>query len=275
MVSLGRISWVHLAAPLLLAVANLLSLLGLNTVFELVALLAYGCVIVALHWESMQTFLDRQQVSKAMAQDALFLSQERQRYLEVSEIISTVPSLDQSLEHVARSMAHITHSDQSVILVLDVNSPDQAHLAAIYSPERPVDLKKLKNPSFSIATYTALKATITSGNSKNSCTLIQNGNGFDSLYTIWHEERLGPMLIQPLLIQGKTIGAFILGNPVTRQPIQEADQALCRSLASQIAMMVEAYRHHSNLQAQIEALTTPSVEPASSEEVISSASYSQ
>ena len=65
--------------------------------------------------------------------------------------------------------------------------------------------------------------------------LVQMENGFDSLYTIWQEERSGPMLIQPLLIQGKTIGAFVLGNPVTGHPIQERDQALCRSLASQIA----------------------------------------
>ena len=161
LVSLGRISWVHLAVPLLLAVANFMSLIGSTTIFALVALLAHGFLIAALHWEGVQMYVDQHQASKAMAEDALFVSQERQRLLEVSEIISAVPNLNQSLEHVVRSMAHITHSDQSVILMLDVNRTDQAHLAAIYSPERPVDIKKLKKSTFSIATYTPLQATIT------------------------------------------------------------------------------------------------------------------
>ena len=267
LVSLGRVSWVHLAAPIVLALAYFLSLLGSTGIFGLVVLLAYGFVIGALHWESVQAYLDRQQASDAIAQDAIYLSQERQRLLEVSEIISAVPNLDQSMEHVARSMAHITHSDQSVVLMLDVNATDQVRPAVIYSPERPVDLKKYIDSTFSIANYTPLQAAI---DQQQQILLYphSNGNGLASLYAMWQEDRSGPTMIQPLLVQGKAIGALILGNPVTEQPIQEHDQTLCRNLASQIAVMVEAYRHNVALQSQVEALTaqaektTPEPTPA-------------
>jgi len=260
LVSLGQISWLHLAAPLVLALAYFFGLLGLNSIFDLVVLLAYGFLIGALHWESVQTYLGRQRASEAMAQDALFFSQERQRLLEVREIISAVPSLSQSMEHVARSMAHITHSDQSVILVLDVKAMDRVRPAAIYCPEHPIDLEKLKKTTFEIAAYTPLQAAFDHQQQKMLYP-HSNGNGLENLYTIWQEKRSGPTLIQPLLLQGKAIGALILGNPVTGQAIQEHDQALCRNLASQIAIMVEAHRHNVNLQSQIEELTAQAAQP--------------
>ena len=71
-------------------------------------LLAYALLIAALHHEGMQIFRGRRARSEAAAQYALSVSRERQRLLEVSEIISAVPSVEESMVHLTRTMAHIT-----------------------------------------------------------------------------------------------------------------------------------------------------------------------
>jgi PAS domain S-box-containing protein len=252
LISLGQLRWTHLAAPLTLALANFLSLLDLGNVSWLMTLLAYGFLIGALHWESLQAYRGRQQASEAMVQEAINLSRERQRLLEVSEIISAVPDLDQSLAHVARSIATVTHADQAAIFMVDIEVEDHVHLAAIYSPERPVPFTNLDQKTVELTHCLPLQTAI----SKQQQLLLpfHNKNGLDSLYALWNEDRSGPTLIQPLTMQGRSIGALMLGNPVTKRSIGESDQLLCRSLASQIATMVEAYRRYLDLELRAEGM---------------------
>lgn len=249
--SLSRLSWTSLAAPLLLSIANFLSLLEFSTISWLVALLAYGVLIGALHWESLQSYHRRQQSSQAMAQQALDLSRERQRLLEVSEIISAVPGLEQSMPHLVRSMAHVTHADQSAVFALDVEIIDQVRLIAIYSPERPVYLTSYDEITFKLADCPPLQKALLE-QKQQLLSPHQNKHNLESLYGLWNESRLGPTLIQPLIVQGRSIGALILGNPVTDQPIQQEDKLLCRSLASQMATMTEAFRRYLDLELRAE-----------------------
>jgi PAS domain S-box-containing protein len=249
--SLNRVSWLPLAAPVLLSVANFLSLLEFSTASWLVALLAYGLLVCALHWESLQAYRGRQQASQVMAQQALDLSQERQRLLEVSEIISAVPGLEQSMPHLVRSMAHVTHADQSAIFALDVEIIDQVRLIAIYSPERPVYLTSYDEVTFKLADCPPLQKALLE-QKQHLLSPDQHKHNLESLYGLWNESRVGPTLIQPLIIQGRSIGALILGNPVTHQPMSQEDKVLCRSLASQMATMTEAFRRYLDLELRTE-----------------------
>jgi PAS domain S-box-containing protein len=61
-------------------------------------------------------------------------------------------------------------------------------------------------------------------------------------------------LIQPLVIKGRPVGALLLGNPVTSRPIRESDVRLCRSLAPQIATIVEHRRRYLELEAEAEVM---------------------
>jgi PAS domain S-box-containing protein len=247
LVGLGQISVIHLAAPMTVALANFISLLGFSSAAELVVLLAYAFVVGALHREALQLIRDRQQAAELKAQDAIDLNQQRQRLLEVSSIISAVPSLDQSLDHVARSVALVTHSDQAVILMLDVEAPDQVRLAAIFGPEHSAELRADETPPAALASCASLRRAI-DGQQTTLLHPQQSGNDLDCLYALWQENQYGPSLIQPLIVRGERVGALILGNPVTQRGIREEDQALCRHLASQIAIIVEAYRQWSDLE---------------------------
>ncbi len=242
LVSLGRVSWLHLVAPLTLALGYFLSLLGLINVAWLVLLLAYVIFIAALHWEGVQTYKGRQQESEALARNAISLSEERQRLVEVSEIISAVPGVDQTIAHIARSMAHVTHSDQAAIFVLDVDTPEQFHLATVYSPERPVQLASRYERTFNLVSFLPLQTAIEQQEQLLLRAEFDEGM-LSSLYGLWYEDRTGPTLIQPLVVHGQPVGAMLLGNPVTGLPFQNTDRDLCRSLAGQIAAMVDSQRY--------------------------------
>lgn len=294
LVSLGQIGWMHLAAVLFLAVATFFSLVGLTNVSWLIQLIAYGFLIGALHWESLQRYKNRQAVSEAMAREAVYISRERQRLVEVSEVISTIPSFDDAMIHIARSMAHITHSDQAAIFVLTGQDEDQAQLVAIYSPERPVDLRYQDHIIIELTNCLPLQAAMqeypqqvlayegrnvfNQANLRGIQTASPQWAGDDiiqdvdsvveidpaslsSLYSLWGEDRTGPTLIQPLTVKGKSVGVLVLGNPVTRRLIRENDQALCESLSPQISTIVEAYHRFIDLELQVELLSAMEQDP--------------
>jgi two-component system phosphate regulon sensor histidine kinase PhoR len=185
--------------------------------------------------------------------------------LELSKIISTVPDLNGSLEHVARSMAYVTHSDQSAILTLDTDTHAELRPAVIYGPDQPLDRSDYENASMSLAACASLERALV--DQQTTVLEPQNyGDGLASLYELWHEDRQGPTLIQPLTVHGRSIGALILGNPVSQHAIRSDDRELCRSLASQIAIIVEAYRRYVDLQMQLDAAALP--EPVNAAPVV-------
>lgn len=256
LMSAGEVRGSHLAAPLILALANFLNLLGLTSAAWLVNLLAYVFLISAIHGESLlayrQRYTERQHAAEAMVQEAVDRDREHQRWLEVSEMLNSIPNLSQSMEHIVRSMAQVTRADQSAVFILDSKVAGQARLATLYSPQRPLHLSSRDQIVFRLENCPPLQQSL---DRQESLLLPQeNTNGLSRLYRLWQEDRLGPTLIQPLVIKGRPVGALVLGNPVTSRPIRESDVRLCRSLAPQIATIVEHRRRYLELEAEAEAM---------------------
>lgn len=256
LVSTGGVRWPHLVIPFILASGNLLSLLDLNTPAWLVHLLAYVFFISAIHGESILTFrqkyAERQQMAEALVQEAVDSSREQQRWLQVSEILNTIPNINQSMEHIVRSMAQATHADQSAIFILDAQGIGQVRLATLYNPQRPVHLARQTEIKFNLDHCPPLQHSLET--QEPLLLPEEQTNGLHSLYGLWREDRSGPTLIQPLLIKGRPVGALMLGNPVSSRPIRPSDVRLCRQLAPQIATMVEHRRRYQELEAEAEAI---------------------
>jgi PAS domain S-box-containing protein len=254
--SLGEIRMSHLATPLILALANFLSLLDLTGAAWLVNLLAYVFLISAIHGESVQTYrqryTERQKAADALVQEAIDLNREHQRWLEVSESLNAIPNLSQSMEHVVRSMAEAIHADQSAIFMLDSQVMGQVRLVTLYSPQRPIHLSQQEQIVFRLENCPPLQQSI---DTQEQLLLPQpNTNGLHTLYGLWRENGSGPTLIQPLIIKGRTVGALMLGNPITSRPFRESDVRLCHHLAPQIATIVEHRRRYLELEAEAEAI---------------------
>lgn len=257
----GKIRWFHLTTPLCLALASFLALLDLMGVAWLVTLLAYVLFISAIHRDSIrvyqQLYFDQQRAAASLVQEALEMNREQRRWLEASELISAVPNLSQSMEHIVRSMAQLTQTEQAAIFILDPGlKQKQIRLATLYNPERPLHLSSHAEITVGVEDYAPLLEAI----EKQQQLLVSPPQSYrlSPLYSLWHEDRTGPTLIQPLAVQGRPAGVLLLGNPVTSRPIREQDQRLCRTLAPQIATLVEHRRRYLQLEAEAETLAAGS-----------------
>lgn len=256
----GKIRWFHLTAPLCLALASFLVLLNLMGLAWLVTLLAYVLLISAIHFESIQMYqqlyFEQQHAAASLVQEALEMNREQRRWLEASELISAVPNLSQSMEHIVRSMAQLTQTEQAAIFMLDPGAQQkQIRLATLYNPQRPLHLPARESIAVGLEDFSPLQEAI----EKQQQVVVmspQQSQRLTPLYSLWHEDRTGPTLIQPLAVQGRPAGVLLLGNPVTSRPIREQDQRLCRTLAPQIATLVEHRRRYLQLEAETLAAIT-------------------
>ncbi len=256
LVTHGRVRWTYLLPLLILALANFLIAFDLLNLAWLLTLLAYALVIKAIHEETLQTYgqiyEDRYHLAETLTQDAISQAQEQRRWLEASKMISAVTDLNQSIEHIARSVAQITQVDQAVIFMLDTENIGQAQLATFYSPEGTFYITSEDELTFPLDKCTLLQEAI----EQRQQLLLpqQNMNGLSSLYALWYENKAGPTLIQPLTVQDQPVGALVLGNPVSHRPIYESDARLCSGLATQMATMVEYRRRYLELESRAEAV---------------------
>ncbi|MFN8458122.1 MAG: sensor histidine kinase [Anaerolineae bacterium] len=253
----GKIRWFHLTTPLCLALAGFLVLLNLMGVAWLITLLAYVLFISAIHYDSIQVYqqlyFEQQRAAASLVQEALEMNREQRRWLEASELISAVPNLNQSMEHIVRSMAQLTQTEQAAIFMLDPSTKQkQIRLATLYSPERPLHLSTRDEITVGLEDYSPLQEAIEK--QQQLVMSPQQSQRLTLLYSLWHEDRTGPTLLQPLTVQGRPAGVLLLGNPVTSRPIREQDQRLCRTLAPQIATLVEHRRRYLQLEAEAETL---------------------
>ncbi len=255
------LKWIHLAPPLILGVVNILTLPGLElmNLAWLLSLLAYGAFIGAIHQESVQTYLeavqffrDRQIEFEDMVLESADEDHERQRLLESCELINNVPSLNQSMEHLVSSMAQITHTDQAVIFVLDVKAMGRAHVASVYSPEKPFHITSRDEMAFELDELPVLRKAIET--QQQNLVSVENRKGLRRIYALWNEDRIGPTLLQPLAVQGRPVGALLLGNPVSQYDIAVTDANLCRTLAPHLSIVVEYRRRYLELELQAEAM---------------------
>lgn len=250
LMGLRRLELLHVATPLVLAASYLFGLMGNIFMAEVLLLLAYALLVAALHREEVVVFQGRRAQSEAMARQALSLSEERQRLLEVSEIISAVPSVEESMAHVARTMAHVTQADQSAIFVLDTDDESSFRLAAVFSPERPIALTGRFHKTFNLRSFPILEQVLLA-QSQMVLTPRHHQAELSVLYALWFEDRTGPTLLQPVSVQGYAVGVLLVGNPVTHRPFHPNDPALCRSLSAQIGSMAESYRRYFDLEQRI------------------------
>lgn len=259
LMSADGLHWSHVATPLALAIASFFNLIGLPGLSWLVNLLAYAFLLSQIHWQSLYHFAlsiqscwSRQQAAETLVQETITLNRERQRLLGVSEMLSAIPNLSQSMEHIVSSMARAAHADQSAIFMLDARNAAQARLAAVYSPSRPIHVAQHTEVTVNLAQCPPLQEAV---EDQRQLLLSEvDTNGLHSLYALWNEERAGPALIQPLVVQGRPVGALVLANPITHHSIRPSDVRLCRALAPQIATMVEHRRRYLDLELQAEAM---------------------
>lgn len=224
--------WPGLIPPLALAVASFVSLADFVNLSWFISLLGYVFFVHAIHagriQADRQAYETRRQEVEAWAQDAIDLTREQQRWLDVSDVIWREGNQSPSPEHIARSLAAATHVEQLALFTL--TETYEVQLLALHGSDSKITMPV----RFKLDACPPLEAAIQ--NNQSMLFPQHQRNGLNQLYGLWAERRQGPTLVQPLERQGQTIGAVILGNPVTRHPIRESDIRLCQMLAPRLAL---------------------------------------
>jgi len=257
----GEARWTHLAPLLILGLVNILTLpaIELTRVSWLLTLLAYATFVVAVHLDSMrldrdtiQRLRDREIEAEQLVLDVADQNRDSQRLLESYQLLSNVPSLNQSMEHIVSSMAQIMHTDQAAIFMLDVRSIGLGHLVSVYSPERPFHITSRDEMVFELDRVPPLQEVVET--QEQLLVSAESAGNVRQVYSLWRENRTGPTLIQPLAVQGRPVGALMLGNPVSREDISPQDAKLCLELAAHIGIMLEYRRRYLELELEAEAM---------------------
>lgn len=244
--SLQRLSWLHLTAPVIWAVANFFGLIDVPSLFWLLILFAYALMIGALYWDGLQGYQKRRGLSESMVLEVDSRAVKQQNLTEITEILNSFSTLEKAISHVARTMANFTDADQSAVLVVDLDHPDQAQLAAVYNPLQPIGFKE---KTIKLADYPPLHTAIITQRQELLMPQIDKGS-LERIYRIWNERRSGPILIQPLVRHERSIGALIIGNPITMMPIRVEAIELCRDVGPNISMLIESCRQYRYLRNQ-------------------------
>ncbi len=244
--------WPHLGVLFLLALAGFVDLLGLMGTAQLIGLLGYALLIGVVHQQSLQAYITREQVAQDLVQEVYDLNWERQRLLEVSETMSNVPNLNHTVEHILRSLAQATQTDQTAIFTISNRAGKQARLLSLYSPHHPFRINN-QGITFNLSACPPLKEIV---DRQQQLLLPQSSvNGLHTLYNLWSQEQAGPTLLQPLMIQQQLVGVLMVGNPISQAPIRQSDARLCDSLAAQIATMVEHRRRYLELEREAQTMS--------------------
>ena len=245
--------WTYLAVPLTLTLGFFLAPFGFTNTAWFIQMIAYVILNGAIHWQSLQISAYREQLVQNIVQEALEQDQEKQRILETSALLSTIPNLNHSFEHIVHTVAQTTHADQTAIFSINDHLGQEARLLTLYSPHRPFHINNPNEVTCLLPNCPPLQEVI----SKQKQLILpqQQINGLTSLYALWDETLSGPTLLQPLLLQGRPIGVLMIGNPLSQSPIRESDARLCHSLASQITTLVEYRRRYLKLEGEALAMT--------------------
>jgi len=257
----GEARSTHLAPLLILGLVNILTLprIELTNVSWLLTLLAYASFVVAVHMDSLQMdrdtiqrLRDREIEAEQLVLNVADQNRDNQRLLESFQLLSNVPSLSQAMEHIVSSMAQIMHADQAAIFMLDVKSIGLGHVVSVYSPERPFHITSRDEMVFELDRVPPLQQVIET--QEQLLVSAENAADLHQVYSLWRENRTGPTLIQPLAVQGRPVGALMLGNPVSREDISPQDAKLCLELGAHLGIVLEYRRRYLELELEAEAM---------------------
>jgi PAS domain S-box-containing protein len=243
-----------------LLTGSFLGLLGLANgghIFILAAYVFMAAVIYSAITADLRAYGEELQV---ISEEVSRRTREQLFLLEASELIGGLAGLGYMLNRVVRSISLAANADQTVLILLqddhgeveheDTGGGKKAVVAARYDAARPeaVDDK----PLFNLEDYPLLERTIF----HRQQVLLNDGQhpAVAPLLELWDGSPDAPLLMLPLSLKEKVLGALIAANPRSRRLFDERDVRLCQSLATQVTVAVDNARLYQALTEQAEQL---------------------
>ena len=243
--------WTHTLVPLFLGLTALLSWIELNNLAQFLALMAYGTLVYAVFVETVIKARIQQQAAESLSAETRRIHAERQRLREVSRALSTAHSPTEALANAAQIIANNTSAEQIIILPFSQTEDSTGYIAAAHSADGSLHYTSRDNTSFHLADVPAILDALES-QQRILITNDEENAYLKSLYRIWGESKVGPILLQPLLLKQQAVGILLMGNPNSDRLIPNSDVRLAQNIAPQLASMVVYQRQYQSLELQTE-----------------------
>ncbi len=244
----------------LLGAGALLGLIGAPIISEkfasgegwgrLFALIGYSLFTISLYSRALQDLNTYRQELVQLGNESLRQSQELLFLVEATRSIGETLDLRGMLDQVVDNMAMALRADVMAILLLNEDSGHTMHLAALYKVLGRVDRKPRE---IKLHDYPALEQAM------EPRQIVLTGEESDPslkpLLELLQVNHSGPLLIQPLTRQDRTVGVFVAYNDRPTATFSPEQQKLAASIAVQIAGAVENRRLYNALQAKAQELS--------------------
>jgi signal transduction histidine kinase len=255
-------SWGILATALLLMLLGALSSLYLPIVvphlpiwhrlanviaYPLVAAAVYSEIVSGLHVASRE-LQDLSQASLDQMKSLLYLfesSQQTARSLELSTV----------LDNAVRGIARVLEADQCAIAFPEEQKSGQMRLVAIHNPSRKGRGEVVTFPlEYQLTVQQVMRR-------KRGIVVEESDNvQLKVLFGLLGSAETGPLLVQPLLDNGKAIGAIIVGNARSHRPFSANDAKLCQSMAEQVVGAIQNAHRYRKAQQQLQEMSAARAE---------------
>ncbi|HID65059.1 MAG TPA: PAS domain S-box protein [Anaerolineae bacterium] len=226
---------------------------------RLATLVAYPLLAVVVY-RSVHAELDasREELRSELSsyvQDMMTISKEslRQRQefstlLETGRMVNASLDLAEVLQRAVDSIALGTNADYGVIALLEPSSDDQMRVLVGYDPLGRPDWEA-SDIRFSLSRHHLIEHAI-----RRRRQIIfqemQESSQLLALHALLGSVEMGPLIVQPLVHKGESLGVIILSNSRTKRRFTQEDGRLCEALASQMTAAIanaRLYQHVTEL----------------------------
>ena len=209
--------------------------------YPLIAAAVYQHIIAGLRVHSLQ-LQDISQASLDQIKSLLFLFEASQQMLGSLDLFTV---LDNAVQGIARALG----ADQCAIAFPEEGNPGQMRLVAIYNPAR-------QGRGEGVALPFEYQLTVQQAMRRKKYVIAEESDNVQLkvLFALMGSSEVGPLLVQPLLVEGEAIGAIIVGNSRSRRPFTPNEAKLCQSMAEQLVGAIQNARRHQAVQNNVKEL---------------------
>ncbi len=211
---------------------------------RLTELIAYPLLVVAV-FQNLVESLDVQSRALASLSEA---SQEQIQGLiglfEATKNIVASLDLPDVLDGAAKAVVQALNVDQSAIALHEENEPTLLRMVASCNPQRKgrgeaVTFPTGEQPALKHAMERLRQVEVNKG---------YNNPQLQFLFAMMGASKeTGPIVIQPLVLQGAAIGVLIVGNASSKRPFSATELRLIKTMANQIAVAIDNARRYQGL----------------------------
>jgi PAS domain S-box-containing protein len=193
---------------------------------------------------------------QAVSERTLRQTQNMAFLLEVSQTVTASLDMPVVLDRVAESVARAVNADWAYVILPANDGSEEFAVAARYGwwgRRWTQDSQVHRQVVIRLGEYSLLRHAILRRR-QVMANQPEDYEQFDRLHDLLARPQTGPTLVQPIYLQGRTLGAVLLGHVDRQALFSEADGRLCQALATQVATAIDNARLYQSLDEQAQRL---------------------